>query len=230
MNKLTVALLTGLLAASLSAQGLDPDWQIKPPADSWPGYHGDYSGRRHSPLTQITPMNVDQLGLAWSFQTGEAGELKCSPLLVNGVLYITMPDNVWAVDARSGHQLWHYRYPPNKGFHIGHRGVAMYQGWLYYTTPDAHLLCLNAKDGTVKWDVVIADSKKGYWMTLSPLVIRNHVIVGVSGDFDNLTGFLKAIDPETGKTQWRFDSTLPPGTPNATTGGMTWMTGTMTRS
>ena len=61
-----------------------------------------------------------------------------------------MPDNVWAVDARSGHQLWHYAYPPNKGFHIGHRGVAMYKEWLYYMTPDAHLVCLNAKDGTVQ--------------------------------------------------------------------------------
>ena len=220
------AILTMAVTGVVAAQGLDPEWQVKPPADSWPGYHGDYSGRRHSPLTQITPLNVDRLGLSWSFQTGQEGELKCSPLLVNGVLYITMPDNVWAVDARSGHQLWHYTYPPNKGFHIGHRGVAMYKEWLYYTTPDAHLICLNAKDGTVKWNVVIADSQKGYWMTLSPLVIRNHVIVGVSGDFDNLSGFLKAIDPETGKTQWRWDSTPPAGTPGATTGGMTWMTGT----
>ncbi len=78
----------------------------------------------------------------------------------------------------------------------------------------------------MRWDKVIADSTKGYWTTVSPLVVKNHVIVGVSGDFDNLTGFLRAIDPETGDTQWQWDSTPPPGTPNATTGGMTWMTGT----
>ena len=101
----------------------------------------------------------------------------------------------------------------------------MYKEWLFYTTPDAHLICLNAKDGTVRWNVAIADSTKGYWMTMSPMVIRNHVIVGVSGDFDNLSGFLKAIDPETGKTQWKWESTPPAGTPDATTGGMTWMTG-----
>jgi alcohol dehydrogenase (cytochrome c) len=169
---------------------------------------------------------VDQLSLAWIFQSGQNAAFKCSPLLVNGVLYFSIPDHVWAVDARSGHQLWHYTYPPNKGFHIGHRGVAMYLGWLYFTTPDAHLISLNAKDGTVRWDIVIADSTKGYWTTMSPLIVRGHVIVGVSGDFDNLTGYLRSIDPETGKTQWQWDSTPPAGTPNSTTGGMTWMTGT----
>ncbi len=137
-----------------------------------------------------------------------------------------MPDNVWAVDARSGHQIWHYAYKANKGFHIGSRGVAMYRDWLYFMTPDSHLICLNSKDGKVHWNIVIADSQKGYWTTMSPLVVRDHLIVGVSGDFDNLTGFLKSIDPETGKTQWRWDSTPAVGTPDATSGGMTWMTGT----
>jgi alcohol dehydrogenase (cytochrome c) len=218
--------LTLMLAAPVAAQQLTQEMLLKPPADTWPGYHGDYSGRRHSHLTQITAENVDKLALSWAFQTNQNNSIKCTPLLVDGVLYLTVPDNVWAVDARSGHLLWHYTYPPNKGFHIGHRGVAMYGDWLYYLTPDAHLICLNAKDGTVRWNVVVADSGKGYWTTMSPLVIRNHVIIGVSGDFDNLTGFLKAIDPETGKTQWRWDSTPPLGTPNATSGGMTWMTGT----
>jgi alcohol dehydrogenase (cytochrome c) len=209
-----------------SAQGVNPGMLLKPPADSWPAYHGDYSGRRHSALTAITPENVAHLGLAWAFQTGQVQEIKCSPLLVDGVLYITVTDNVWAVDARSGHQLWHYTAPVNKGFKIGSRGVSMYKDWLYFMTPDAHLICLNASDGTVRWNVAVADSQKGYWTTMSPLIVRNHVIVGVSGDFDNLTGFLKSVDPETGKTQWRWDSTPPAGTPDATTGGMTWMTGT----
>jgi alcohol dehydrogenase (cytochrome c) len=224
MMRITMfALLSGVC---LFAQGTTSDMLLKPPADTWPGYHGDYSGQRHSSLTQITEQNVGDLGLAWAFQTGQTNTIKSSPLLVDGILYMTVTDNVWAVDARSGHQIWHYTYPPNKGFHIGSRGVSMYEQWLYFMSPDAHLICLNAKDGTVRWDVVVADSQKGYWTTMSPLIIRNHVIVGVSGDFDNLTGFLKAIDPETGKTQWRWDSTPPAGTPNATTGGMTWMTGT----
>jgi alcohol dehydrogenase (cytochrome c) len=220
------SVICAALCIGLQAQGLDPATLLNPPADSWPGYHGDYSGRRHSSLTQITPQNVEQLSLAWMFQSGMTAAFKCSPLLVNGVLYFSIPDNVWAVDARSGHQIWHYSYPPNKGFHIGHRGVAMYGNWLYFTTPDAHLISLNAKDGTVRWDVIIADAKKGYWTTVSPLVVGNHVIIGVSGDFDNLTGYLRALDPETGQTQWQWDGTPPVGTPNSTTGGMTWMTGT----
>jgi alcohol dehydrogenase (cytochrome c) len=223
--KLTFALFFAF-AASLCAQGITPEMLLKPPADSWPAYHGDYSGRRHSSLTQIGPANVHNLGLASAFQTGLNQTLKCSPLLVDGVLYISVPDNVWAVDAHSGHQLWHYTYPTNKGFHIGSRGVSMYGNWLYFMTPDSHLICLDAKDGKVRWDIVVADSAKGYWTTMSPLIVGNHVIVGVSGDFDNLTGFLKSVDPETGKTQWRWDSTPAVGTANATTGGMTWMTGT----
>lgn len=210
----------------LHAQGITSTMLLHPQADSWPGYHGDYSGRRHSKLTQITPENVNELGLAWAFQTGERAEIKSSPLLVDGILYFTVPNNVWAVDARSGHELWHYTYPPNNGFYIGQRGVAMYKDWLFFTTPDAHLVSLDAKDGKVRWNIVIADAKEGYWTTMSPLVVGNHIIVGVSGDFDNLRGYLRSIDPETGATQWQWDSTPPAGTPNAPTGGMTWMTGT----
>jgi alcohol dehydrogenase (cytochrome c) len=226
MKTLQTGLLAALLGGLAAAQGLDPAMLLNPPADSWPGYHGDYSGRRHSSLTQISPQNVDQLALAWEFQTEQEAMLKCSPLLVNGILYFTVPDNVWAVDARTGHQLWHYTYPPNPGLHIGHRGVAMYKEWLYFLTPDAHLIALNAKDGSEHWKVTVADVQKGYWTTMAPLVVKNHVIIGVSGDSDNIQGYLLAVDPETGKTQWKWDSTPPDGTPNMTTGGMTWMSGT----
>src|SRR5581483_7629266 len=226
MNKAKL-LTVGLMAAAwCAAQGLNPETLLHPPPNSWPTYHGDYSGRRHSSLTQINAQNVDELALSWEFQTNQTATLKCSPLLVNGVLYFTVPDSVWAVDARTGHQVWHYTYPPNKGLHIGHRGVAMYKDWLYFTTPDAHLVSLNAKDGSVRWNIVVADNAKGYWTTMAPLIVKDHVLVGVSGDFDNLAGYLRALDPETGKTQWQWNSTPPVGTPNATTGGMTWMTGT----
>ena len=222
----SLAIVLGCSVRLSGQEGAHASELLRPSASSWPGYHGDYSGRRHSALTQITPQNVERLGLAWAFQTGQTDTIKSSPLVVDGKLYFTTSDNVWAVDARSGHQIWHYQYPPNKGFHIGHRGVGMYGDWLFFLTPDAHLVSLNAKDGKVRWNVVVADDKKGYWTTMSPLVVGNHVITGVSGDFDNLAGYLRAIDPETGKTQWQWDSTPPPGTPNSTTGGMTWMTGT----
>jgi alcohol dehydrogenase (cytochrome c) len=169
---------------------------------------------------------VKDLGLAWVFQTNQAASIKSTPLLVDGVAYFTVPDHIWAVDARSGYTIWHYTYPPNRGSHIGQRGVGMYQGWLYFLSPNGHLVSLNAKDGTVRWNVVVADVDKGYWTSMAPLVVGDHVLVGVSGDFDNLAGYLRAIDPETGKMQWQWDSTPPPGTPNRTTGGTTWMTGT----
>jgi alcohol dehydrogenase (cytochrome c) len=225
---LTVSALMLSLAFphSLAAQNLDTAQILHPSPDSWPTYHGDYSGRRHTPLTQITQSNVATLGLAWAFQTGQRASIKSSPLLVDGVIYFTVPDNIWAVDARSGHALWHYNKPTQKGLHIGQRGVALYKGWLYFLTPDCHLVSLNAKDGTVRWSVQVADVEKGYWTTMAPLVVHNQVIIGVSGDFDNLTGYLRSIDPDTGKTQWQFNSTPPVGTPHSTTGGMTWITGT----
>ncbi|HEX4808552.1 MAG TPA: acido-empty-quinoprotein group A [Bryobacteraceae bacterium] len=229
MNLLRFAMPAALIlasSASIFGQGAEPDTLLNPPAGAWPGYHGDYSGKRHTPLTQINPRNVRQLELAWVFQTGQAMQIKSSPLVVNGVMYFSVPDNVWAVDVHSGHQIWHYTYPPNKGSHIGNRGVGMWKESLYFMTPDCHLLCLNANDGKVKWDVVIADYRKGYWTSTSPLIVGNHVLVGVSGDFDNLQGFLRSIDPESGKTQWQWDSTPPPDTPDAPTGGTTWMTGT----
>src|SRR5712675_1866571 len=212
------------------AQGLDANALLKPTPDSWPISHGDYSGQRHSRLTQITPANVGGLTLAWAFQTGQASQIKSSPIVVNGILYISIPDHVWAVDARTGSQIWHYTYPPNEGLHIGHRGVAVYKDSVYLTTPDDHLVCLDARDGSVRWNVVLADVKQGYWTSVAPLVVRDHVLVGVSGDFDNLPGMLKSIDPANGKTQWTFYSTPPPGTPDSQSGGATggqmWMTGT----
>jgi alcohol dehydrogenase (cytochrome c) len=215
-----LALVLGV-GGSAAAQGPDHATLLNPGSDSWPLYHGDYTGQRHSKLTQITPQNVHNLSLAWAFQTGSQAGLKSSPLLIDGVLYFTVPDHVWAVDARSGHMVWHYTYPSNKGLHIGQRGVGAYKGWIYFLSPDGHLVSLDAKTGAVRWNIEVADVAKGYWTTMSPFVVGNHVIVGVSGDFDNLHGYLKSLDPETGKLQWEWYST-----PKELTGGMTWMTGT----
>ena len=228
---LAVMLALALVFCGLAcAQGLDPATLLKPTRDSWPLYHGDYSGQRHSHLSQITPANVGQLTLAWAFQTGQAAQIKSSPLVANGVLYVSIPDHVWAVDARTGSQVWHYTYPPNEGLHIGHRGVALYKDSVFFTTPDDHLVSLDAKDGTVRWNVVLDDVKKGYWTSVAPLIVRNHVLVGLSGDFDNIPGMLKSIDADTGETQWTFYSTPPPGTEGSISGGATggnmWITGT----
>lgn len=222
-----ISLVLCVLCASHNSRAQDPgpSMLLHPGTDSWPNYHGDYTANRHSKLTDITPANVGKLGLAWAFQTNQPAVIKSSPLVVDGILYFTVPDNVWAVDARTGHMVWRYTYPPNQGSHIGNRGLGMSKGTLYFMTPDCFLVALNAKDGTLRWKVQVADYKLGYWTSVAPLVIGDHVLVGVSGDFDNLEGYLRSVDAETGKTQWQWNSTPPLGTPNATTGGMTWMTG-----
>ncbi len=240
VNPITAAILLLLFAVTLrapcvAAQGLDPAALLKPATDTWPTYNGDYSGARFSTLDQINSGNVGSLTLAWVFRTAGA-TIKSTPLEVNHILYFSAPDNVWAVDARFGREIWHYQRP-SEGDHIGHRGLGMYKNWLYFTTPDAHLVCLDAKDGTVRWTVELADPKLGYFSTMAPLVIRDHVIVGVSGDVTDVRGFLVSLDPETGAVQWRWYTEPDAGQPGSETwpqnsdailhgGGMTWMTGT----
>ncbi|MGC1484223.1 MAG: acido-empty-quinoprotein group A [Candidatus Acidiferrum sp.] len=234
-RSLSLLFLLGLSLPVVSAQGLDPAALLKPPTDTWPTYNGDYSGARFSTLDQINAENIGSLTLAWVFQT-HGTTIKSTPLEVNGILYFTAPDNVWAVDARFGRLIWRYERR-SEGDHIGNRGVAMYKNWLYFTTADAHLVCLDAKDGSVRWIVELADPKLGYFSTMAPLIIRDHLIVGVSGDVTDLRGFLESLDTETGTIQWRWYTEPDPGQPGSETwpansdallhgGGMTWMTGT----
>ncbi len=237
MTKRMLAVFLGA-ALSVHAQNLDPKALQNPSTSEWPTYHGDYSGKRFSSLQQIDVTNVGMLAMAWAFQTGISGSgLKATPLLVDGTLYVSEPDDVWAIDARTGRQIWHYHYPANEGLHIGQRGVGMYKGWIYFETPDAHLLCLSAKNGEVVWNVELADVKLGYWATMAPLIVRDHVLVSVSGDFNDLHGYIDSFDPATGKLQWRWDSLPRPGEPGSETwpkntdaiqhgGGMAWLTGT----
>ena len=223
-----IAIFLCLAALPIGAQTVDPKELLHQPSDAWLTYHGDYSGRRHSELTGITPENVGSLQQVWRFQASQ--QIKASPIVANGIIYITAPDNLWAVDARSGKELWHHQHTKNNAFHIGHRGAAIHNDTVYLTTPDCHLIALNARNGEIKWDVRIADSGKGYWSTNAPLVIRDHVIVGVAGNFDNLPGLLRAFDADTGKAQWTFYSTPPPGQDEpksgGATGGQMWNTGT----
>ncbi len=230
--------------AGLAGQTLDPAKLLKLPTDTWPTYNGDYSGRRFSPLTQIDDSNVRSMTLAWVYRvntgapSGPFGgpQIKATPLEVNGVLYFAIPDHAWAVDARTGRELWHYKWETKGGIHIGNRGFGMYGDWLYFETPDNYLICLNAKDGTERWHKEIADVKQEYFSTPAPVIIRNHVIVGVGGDSLDVPGYLESRDPETGDLQWRWNTTPRKGEPGAETwpnqdamahgGGMTWMPGT----
>ena len=153
-----------LVCASLPAQsGLNPAKLGAPPTDSWPTYNGDYSGRRYSALSKINQSNINSLSLAWLYRAtpapggGGGSRISSTPVLVNGILYFTMPDNAWAVDARTGREVWHYQWTSHGGDHIGNRGAGMYGNWLYFETPDCNLVSLNLNDGKERWHKSICD-------------------------------------------------------------------------
>ena len=131
------------------------------------------------------------------------GTIKASVLAVDGTLYYSMPDNAWAVDARDGRELWHYYWKTRGGTHIGNRGLAMWNNYLYMETPDNYLVCLEAKTGKERWHKTIADLEQGYFSTPAPIVVGNHVLVGTGNDIDS-PGFLLSFDAETGDLQWKF--------------------------
>ena len=136
---------------------------------------------------------------------------------MNGVLYFTAPNNVWAADVRTGREFWHYQYPPNTGSTIGNRGVGMYGNWLFFETPDSHLVSLDADTGKERWKVQIADPKLDYTSTVAPVVVGNHIMVGIGGDHLDNPGFLQSRDPETGALQWKWWTTPRKGEPGMET-------------
>jgi alcohol dehydrogenase (cytochrome c) len=219
---LVSAVSIGLFSCWIWAQSLDPAHLLQPLADSWPTYAGDYSGKRYSALTQINQSNVKSLTLSWlarlnggpgstvNVQTTVGGEgegefagvtIKGAILEVNGVLYVSSPDNAWAVDARDGHVLWHYFWRTRGGTHIGNRGLGMWRDRLFMETPDNYLVSLDAKTGKELWHVEISDFDLQYFSTMAPIVVGDHVLVGTGNDLDE-PGFLQSFDPESGKRQW----------------------------
>ena len=229
-----IALLLIAGGAVTGQERLDPAKLLDPGTDSWPSFNGDYSGRRFSRLTKIDTGNVHQLSLAWMFRIGSTlGAIKSTPLQINGVLYFTVPDHVWAVDARTGRQIWHYRWETTGGNHLGNRGAAVFGEWLYFETPDCYLVSLNIRDGRERWRRQICDIDRFYYASVAPMVVGRQLIVGVSGDDFDIPGYLQAHDLESGEMRWRW-YTVPQkmGDPGSETwpneeamkhgGGMTW--------
>jgi alcohol dehydrogenase (cytochrome c) len=236
-----------LATAGAFGQMLDPASLalFKQPADVWPTYNGDYSGRRFSSLDQINQANVNSLKIEWAYRISGVGSqrgvgapsIKSTPLMVKGILYFTIPDHVFAVNARTGDLLWKFDFEDHGGHLVGQRGVGMYGNWLYFLTPDGWFISLNAKDGTERWRHKVADEKLQYFTTMSAMIVKNHVLVGVGGDAMDVRGYLEAHDPETGAVQWRWWSEPQKmGDPGSETwpnqaamdhgGGMTWLPGT----
>jgi alcohol dehydrogenase (cytochrome c) len=239
-----------LMLASLAAQSpnsLAPNLNIRQAqleahgiADDWPSYNGDPTGRRYSSLSQITPANVKTLRAQWVFHSTSPGTLEATPVVVNGIMYLTASNDAYALNASDGRMLWHYSRAISNGLvddasgHIS-RGVALWGNRLYMETDNAHLLCLDARSGHLLWDSAYATWNKNYGATSAPLAIRGKILVGTSGGDDGVRGFVAAFDALTGKMLWRrwtipspgeFGSDSWPGESYLRGGGTAWMPGT----
>jgi alcohol dehydrogenase (cytochrome c) len=227
-------------SVDLSANVSTKDLLARPVGENWTSYNGDYTGQRYSSLSQINTENVSQLRAAWVFHPGNSLRLEATPLVVNGVMYVTAANDAFALDARTGRTIWHHARPVSSGLlddAAGHqnRGVALLRNFVYMETDDAHVLCLDARSGNLLWDVEYADKTKHYGATSAPLIVKDEVIVGTSGGDSGVRGFLAAYDAITGNLKWRF-WTIPapgefgseswPGDSYLHGGATTWMPGT----
>ena len=189
-------LLLGLvlpLRAQVSYQDL-----LRPLAENWLTYQGDFTGRHFSLLKQVTTDTVRQLVPQWVFHVPEAKRLQTMPVVADGVMYITQTNEVYALDARTGRAVWHYASPKTKN-NSPNRGVAVLGHRVFFVNSDAHLVALHARTGSVLWDTPYADLEKGYFASLAPLAINGKVIVGVSNGDCGIRGYLDAYDAVTGK-------------------------------
>ena len=206
---------------------------------NWLMYSGSYSSWRYSTLDQVRRENVNRLKVKWVYQMPTTNVVETTPLVVDGVMYITEPpSNVVALDAVTGRAYWRYRraLPDKINVCCGqvNRGVAVAGDRVFLGTVDAHLLALDAKTGAVLWDTEVADYRTGHSVTVAPLPIKDMIICGVSGGEYGIRGFLDAYDQKTGKRRWRFWTVPDPGQPGSGTwsgaawktgGGPTWVTG-----
>ena len=206
---------------------------------NWLTYSGNYQSHRHSLLTQINPGNVARLKPAWVYQIRNVREVETSPIVLDGVLYITeKPNVVTALDGKTGRPLWSYRraLPTDVPACCGpvNRGVAILDDLLFLGTYDAHLVALDLRTGKERWDVIVGDYKVSHTITVAPLAVKDKVIVGIAGGDWGIRGFLDAYEPKTGKRSWRLWTVPGPGEPGheswagdswKTGGATTWVTG-----
>ena len=201
---------------------------------NWMTYSRDYSGQRYSPLDQIHTGNAAKLRIAWMHQVDELDSFETSPIVVDGILYVSEPPNgVAALDAATGRTLWSYHKDIPKDLRLCcgrvNRGLAILGDAVYYASIDAHLLALDARTGTLRWDVAMADYKNGYSSTGAPLAVKDKIITGMAGGEYGVRGFIDAYDAKTGKRAWRFQTIPEKGEPgNDTWAGESWKTGSAT--
>jgi len=205
---------------------------------NWLTYSGNYQGHRFSPLDQITAANVARLRVKWAYQFADP-RTEVSPIVVDGVMYVTGPNTAAALDLRTGRELWTWQRPVPKDYNsigFGHvnRGPAILDNEVYVATLDCYLVALDARSGIERWSTKVEDYKTGYSMTMAPLALRGLVLVGVSGGEAGIRGFIDAYDAKTGARAWRFYTIPGPGEVGhdswsgeswKTGSGATWVTG-----
>ena len=241
---LNCTLLTALVVARASAplhQSIPFADVAQPRPGAWPTYHGSLSGNRFSSLDQIAPATIHSLAPKWMFTIqGTPRALQTTPIVVDGVMYVTSVNEAFALDARSGRQIWHYSRPRTQGLAGDaatgiNRGAALLGDRVFMVTDNAHLIALRRDSGALLWDVEMADSRRNYGATGAPLVVGDLVIAGVSGGDEGIRGFLDAYHAATGERAWRFWTVPAPGEPGSETWvgraiehgcAATWLTGT----
>ena len=213
-------LLPGALGAQVNSERL---LRASDEPQNWLTYSGGYSSQRYSALKQIDPANVKNLELKWVFQAQSLQKFETTPLVVDGVMYLTQsPNDIIALDAKTGRVFWVYHYAtapesrPCCG--IVNRGVAILGDTLFMATVDAHLVAVDARNGHAIWNNKLAEPAAGYAMTMAPLVVKDKVIVGLAGGEYGIRGFIAAYEAHSGKEAWRFNTVPQPGEP----GHETW--------
>ncbi|HEY2105447.1 MAG TPA: PQQ-binding-like beta-propeller repeat protein [Candidatus Binataceae bacterium] len=205
----------------------------------WPTYHGDVSGNRYSKLAQINSSNVQKLAPKWVFNVPGAARMEGTPIVVGGLMYVTIANECWALDAGTGREIWHFQRPRTRGL-VGNasgginRGVAISGDRLFMVSDHAHILALNRHTGDLLWDTEMADWHQNYNATSAPLVVGDLVVSGTAGGDEGARGFVAAFDRSSGKEVWRFWTAPRPGEAGSETwkgteiehpGAVTWMTG-----
>jgi alcohol dehydrogenase (cytochrome c) len=253
LSKLAAAaFLWGYMVTCVSAQSASqssisvtinvrPEQLVQAPVNNnWLSYNGDYTGRRYSSLDQINIHNVANLRAQWVFHAPNSDSLEVTPVVVDGMMFVTSANDAYALDALTGRIVWHYSRPISEGLiddasQHHNRGVGIWHSRIYLETDNAHLLCLDARSGHLLWDVAYTDGNKNYGATSAPLVVNDKVLVGTSGGDDGVRGFLAAFDAESGKLAWQFWTIPAPGEPGSSSWpgdsylhgcGTTWMPGT----
>ena len=213
-----LAVASALVGLSTARPGQSPDAGVTsvtaedllavPVGSNWTSYNGDYTGRRYSSLHEINDSNVARLRASWVFHPGNSQRLEATPVVVNGVMFVTSANDMFALDARTGRALWHYQRPVSSGLlddAAAHknRGVAVWQNFVYMETDDAHLLCLDARSGALRWDVTYADKAKvGHGDSWGGTLTTTGGLVFFGDD----AGSLEAVEAGTGRALWHFNA------------------------